>query len=83
MNVCTLLNSVSKIDHKLLNITDSSLTQTLLFGNLFFTTNDNTKTINLTIDFFLSDSMDHFFEQWLFPSLTQTIINKLALNYSY
>ena len=48
---CTLL---SKIDRKLLDNTDSSLTQTLLFGNLSFTTNDNTKIINLTIDFVVS-----------------------------
>ena len=52
---CTLLNSLSKIDHnKLLNSTDTSLTQILLFGNSSFTTNDNTKIINLTIDFVLS-----------------------------
>ena len=29
---CTLLNSISKTGHKLLDSTDSSLTQTLLFG---------------------------------------------------
>ena len=51
---CTLLNSLSKIDHKLLDSTDTSLTQILLFGNSPFTTNDNTKIINLTIDFVLS-----------------------------
>ena len=51
---CTLLNSLSKIDHKLLDSTDNSLTQILLSGNSFFTINDNTKTINLTIDFVLS-----------------------------
>ena len=50
---CTLLNSLSKIDYKLLDSTDTSLTQILLFGNSSFTTNDNTKIINLTIDFVL------------------------------
>ena len=43
---CTLLNCLSKIDHKLLDSTDTSLTQILLFGNSSFTTNDNTKIIN-------------------------------------
>ena len=51
---CTFLNSLSKIDHKLLDSTDTSLTQTLLFGNSSFTTNGNKKIINLTIDFVLS-----------------------------
>ena len=51
---CTLLKSLSNIDHKLLDSTDTSLTQILLFGNSSFTTNDNTKIINLTIDFVLS-----------------------------
>ena len=51
---CTLLNSLSKIDHKLLDSTDTSLTQILLFGNSSFTTKDNTEIINLTIDFVLS-----------------------------
>ena len=46
---CTLLNSLSKTDDKLLDIT-----YTLLFGNSSFTTSDNTKIINLTIDFVLS-----------------------------
>ena len=48
---CTLLNSVSKTENKLLDSTDTSLTQILLFGNSSFTTNDNTKIINLTINF--------------------------------
>ena len=51
---CTLQNSLSKIDHKLLDGTNSSLTQTLLFGNSPFTKSDNTTIINLTIDFVLS-----------------------------
>ena len=51
---CTLLNSLSKIDHKLLDSTNTSLTQILLFGNSSFTTNDNTKITNLIVDFVLS-----------------------------
>ena len=51
---CTLLSSLSKIDHKLLDSTDTSLAQILLFGNSSFTTIDNTKIMNLTIDFVLS-----------------------------
>ena len=51
---CILLNSLSKIGHKLLDSTDTSLSQILLFENASCTTNDNTKIINLTIDFILS-----------------------------
>ena len=47
----TLLNILSKSDHKFLDSVNSSLTQALLFGNSPFTTNDNTTIINLTIDF--------------------------------
>ena len=50
---CRLLNSLSKIDYKLLDSTDTSLTQILLFGNSSFTTNNNARIINLTIDFVL------------------------------
>ena len=39
---CTLLNSLGKIGHILLDSTNTSLIQILLFGNLSFTTNDNT-----------------------------------------
>ena len=51
---CTLLNSLSKIDHKLLDSTNTSIIQILLFGNSSFTANDNTKIISLTTDFVLS-----------------------------
>ena len=51
---CTLLKSLSKIDHKLLDSADTYGTQTLLFANSYFSTNGNTKMINLTIDFVLS-----------------------------
>ena len=44
---CTLLKSLNEIDYyKLLDSTHTFLTQTLLFGNSSFTTNDNTKIIN-------------------------------------
>ena len=51
---CTLLSSLGKIDYKLWDGTDTFPTQILLFGHSSFTTNDNTKIINLTIDFILS-----------------------------
>ena len=70
---CTLLNSLTKIDHK---YNDSFLTQTLLFGNSLFTTNDSTKIISLTIDFVLSTEK-------FFSSFIQTIINKPTLCYFY
>ena len=50
----TLLNSLVNIDHTLLDNTDFSLTQILLFGNTTFNAIENTKIINLTIDFVLS-----------------------------
>ena len=50
----TLLNSSANIDHTLLNNTDFSLTQILLFCNTAFNAIENTKIINLTIDFVLS-----------------------------
>ena len=51
----TLLNSLANIDHTLLDNTDFSLTQILLFGNTSFKAKENAKiTWNLTIDFVLS-----------------------------
>lgn len=49
-------------DHKLLDNTNSSLSQILLFGKSFFDTNDKTKitTQQLTTFSELKDSMDHF-----------------------
>ena len=47
----TLLNNLVNIDHTLLDNTDFSLTQILLFGNTNFNAIENTKTINLTNDF--------------------------------
>ena len=51
--LCTVLNSLSKTDHKLLYSNDSSLTQKFLLGNSSFTSHDNTKIINLIIDLVL------------------------------
>ena len=50
----TLLSSLVNIDHKLLDNTNFSLSQILLFGNTTFNAKENTKIINLTIDFVLS-----------------------------
>ena len=50
----TLLRSLVNIDHKLLDNTDVSLTQTLLSGNTVFNAKENTKIFNLTIEFVLS-----------------------------
>ena len=50
----TLLNSLVNIGHTLLDNTDFSLTQILLFGKITFNAIVNTKIINLTIDFVLS-----------------------------
>ena len=50
----TLLNSLVNTDHTLLDNTDFSLAQILLFGNTTFNAIVNTKIINLTIDFVYS-----------------------------
>ena len=50
----TILSSLAKIDKKLLDSTDSPLTQALLCGILSFNTSDNTKIINSEIDYALS-----------------------------
>ena len=50
----TLLNSLVNIDYTLLDNTNFLLTQILLFGNTTFNARENTKIINLTIDFILS-----------------------------
>ena len=50
----TLLNSLVNIDHTLLDNTEFSLTQILLFDNTTFNAIENTKIINVTIDFVLS-----------------------------
>ena len=49
----TLLSTIGNINYKLLENTDSSLTQTLLFGNTSFVITDNTKILNATINLIL------------------------------
>ena len=50
----SLLSTIRNIDCKLLEITDSSLTQTLLYGNPSFDIITNSLILNATIDFVLS-----------------------------
>ena len=59
----SLLNTIRNIDCKLLEITDSSLTQTLLYGNPSFDIITNSLFLNATIDFILSTKR---FEEALF-----------------
>ena len=49
----TLLSTIANINYKLLENTDSVLTQTLLFGNTSFNIANNTKILNATINFIL------------------------------
>ena len=46
----TLLSTISNINYKLLENTDSVLTRTLLFGNTSFDITENTKILNATIN---------------------------------
>ena len=48
-----LLSTIGNMNYKLLENTDSNLTQTLLFGNTSFDITDNTKILNATINFIL------------------------------
>ena len=59
----SLLSTIRNIDCKLLKITDSSLTQTLLYGNPSFDIITNSLILNATIDFILSTKR---FEEALF-----------------
>ena len=59
----SLLSTIRNIDCKLLEITDSSLTQTLLYGNPSFDIITNSLILNATIDFILSTKT---FEEALF-----------------
>ena len=59
----SLLRSIRNIDCKLLEITHSSLTQTLLYGNPSFDIITNSLILNATIDFILSTKR---FEEALF-----------------
>ena len=49
----TLLSHIGNINYKLLENTDTVLTQTLLFGNTSFDKTHNTKIPNATINFIL------------------------------
>ena len=49
----TLLSTIGNINYKLLENTDSNLTQMLLLGNTSFDITDNTKILNATIHFIL------------------------------
>ena len=59
----SLLSTIRNIDCKLLDITSSSLSQTLLYGNSSFDIITNSLILNATIDFILSTKR---FEEALF-----------------
>ena len=50
----TLLSTLNNIDCKLLELTKSSLSQTLLYGNTLFDKEKNTRILNATIEYILS-----------------------------
>ena len=50
----TLLNTLNNIDCTLLELTKSSLSQTLLYRNTLFDKEKNTRIINATTEFILS-----------------------------
>ena len=62
----SLLSTIRNIDCKLLGITNSSLTQTLLYGNPSFDIITNSLILNATIDFILSTKR---FEEALFKEI--------------
>ena len=49
-----LLSTLNKIDCKLLELTKSSLSQTLLYGNTLFDKEKNTLIFNATLEYILS-----------------------------
>ena len=61
------LETIRNIDCKSSEMIDSSLTQTLLYGNPFFDTITNSRNLNATIDFILSTKR---FEEALFKEAT-------------
>ena len=80
---CSLLSTIRNIDCKLLEITDFSLTHTLLYGNPSFDIITNSLILNATIDFILSTKR---FEKALFSrnnrcffSICFLIINQQTL----
>ena len=50
----TLLSTLNNIDPTLLELTKSSLLQTLLYGNTLFDKEKNTRILNATIEYILS-----------------------------
>ena len=50
----TRLSALNKIDCKLLELTNSSLSGTLSYGNTLFDKEKNTPILNATIEYFLS-----------------------------
>ena len=50
----TLLSTLNNIDPTLLELTKSSLSQTLLHGNTLFDKEKNTRILNATIEYILS-----------------------------
>ena len=64
----SLLSAIRNIDSKLLEITDFSLTQILLYGNPSFDIITNSLILNATIDFILSTKR---FEEALFQRNNQ------------
>ena len=60
----TLLSTIRSLDSKLLDCTDSDLTQPLLFGNTSQISSNNFKIINASIDYILSSKRfdEPFFE---------------------
>ena len=76
MNRSSLLSTVRNIDCKLLEISDSSLTQTLLHGNPSFDVITNSLILNATIDFILSSKR---FEEALFKE-TINVFSHLFFN---
>ena len=61
----TLPNTLNNIDCKILESTESYLTQTLLFGSTLFDTEINRRVLNTTIGYILSTSRfnEPFFKQ--------------------
>ena len=74
----TLLSTIRSLDSKLLDFTDSGLTQTLLFGNTSQTSSNNFEIINASIDYILSTRR---FDQPLFK--INSFISKSEFNQQF
>ena len=66
----TLLSTLNNIDPTLLELTKSSLSQTLLYGNTLFDKEKNTRILNATIEYILSTER---FEEPLFSKFPSEI----------